>query len=105
MSNIVLKVFDTILYLLKNCKEREGIMFKYVSNHQVKKEFKKAVIDHDTTMVAIAQKCGINRQQLNNRFNNNRLAFSDLSKWCDAMDCDLIIDFKPRKAKPQEEDY
>ena len=55
-------------------------MFKYVSNSQIKKEFKKAVIDHDTTMVAIAEKCGINRQQLNNRFNNNRLALSDLSK-------------------------
>lgn len=72
-------------------------MFKYVSNSQIKKEFKKAVIDHDTTMVAIAEKCGINRQQINNRFNNNRLALSDLSKWCDAMDCDLVIDFKPRE--------
>lgn len=74
-----------------------NIMFIYEDNSQVKKEFKKTAIDQDITLVSIAEKCGINRQQLNNKFNNTRLALSDLSEWCDAMNCDLVIGFEPRK--------
>ena len=48
-------------------------MFVYENNKQVKAEFKKVVIDQNTTMTAIAEKCGMIPQQLNNRFRNDRL--------------------------------
>lgn len=71
-------------------------MFKYENNKQVKNEFKKIAIDQNMSMTDISKKCNLIPQQLNNRFNNNRLALSDLAIWCDAMDCDLMIDFKKR---------
>ena len=70
-------------------------MFVYENNKQVKSEFKKVVIDQNTTMTAIAEKCGMIPQQLNNRFRNDRLALSDLKIWSNAMGCDLVIDFVP----------
>lgn len=74
-------------------------MFKYENNKQVKNEFKKMTIDCNITMTDIAKKCDMIPQQLNNRFNNSRLALSDLKQWCDAMDCDLVIDFARRDKK------
>lgn len=71
-------------------------MFVYKDNKQVKNEFKKVAIDYNMTMSDIAKKCNLIPQQLNNRFNNSRLALSDLKMWCNAMDCDLIIDIKKR---------
>lgn len=71
-------------------------MFVYEDNKQVKKEFKKMAIDCNMTMTDVASKCNMIPQQLNNRFNNSRLALSDLKTWCDVMDCDLVIDFKKR---------
>lgn len=70
-------------------------MFVYEDNKQVKKEFKKKVIDENLTMTEIALRCGLTSQILNNRFNNARLALSDLKEWCNAMGYDLVIDFKP----------
>lgn len=49
------------------------------------------------TMTEVAPKCDIIPQQLNNRFNNSRLALSDLAVQCDALGCDLIIDFVKRE--------
>lgn len=72
-------------------------MFKYENNKQVKNEFKKMAIDCNMTMSEVAKKCDMIPQQLNNRFNNNRLALSDLAVWCDALGCDLIIDFVKRE--------
>ena len=63
----------------------------------MKNEFKKKVIDCNMTMTEVAKKCGIVPQQLNNKFNNNRLALSDLKEWCNILDCDLIINFRNRK--------
>ena len=71
--------------------------FIYTDNKQVKNEFKKKVIDQNMTMSAIAKNCDITPQILNNRFNNSRLALSDLKEWCNAMGCDLVIDFVPIK--------
>lgn len=68
-------------------------MFTYQNNKQVKNEFKKVAIDHNITMTEIASRCDMIPQQLNNKFNNSRLALSDLKMWCDAIDCDLVIDF------------
>ena len=48
-------------------------MFIYTNNKQVK-----VTIDCGITMTDIAKKCDMIPQQLNNRFNNNRLALSDL---------------------------
>ena len=72
------------------------MMFIYEDNTQVKKEFKKKVIDENLTMTEIARRCDMIPQELNNRFGNSRLALSDLKKWCDAMECDLVIDFRKR---------
>lgn len=72
-------------------------MFKYENNKQIKNEFKKKAIDCNMTMTEVAKKCDMIPQQLNNRFNNNHLALSDLAMWCDALECDLVIDFVKRK--------
>ena len=72
-------------------------MFKYENNKQVKNEFKKMTIDCNITMTDIAKKCDMIPQQLNNKFNNSRLALSDLKQWCNAMECDLVIDFRKRE--------
>lgn len=70
-------------------------MFIYEDNKQVKAEFKKTVIDRKTTMTEVAKNCGLIPQELNNRFGNARLALSDLKEWCNAMGCELVIDFVP----------
>lgn len=68
-------------------------MFIYENNKQVKNEFKKIVMDENITMSAIADKLGIVPQQLNNKFNNNRLALSDIQKWLNVVGYNLVIDF------------
>lgn len=72
-------------------------MFVYENNKQVKNEFKKVAIDKNISMAEIARKCDMIPQQLNNRFNNTRLALSDLNEWCNAMGCDLVIEFRKRQ--------
>ena len=67
--------------------------FIYQNNKQVKSEFKKMLIDKDITMSQIAEKLDIIPQQLNNRFNNKRIALTDLQTWLDAANCDLKISF------------
>ncbi len=67
--------------------------FIYTDNKQVKNEFKKLVIDNNSTMVKVATKCGIVPQQLNNRFNNSRIAFSDLKEWCNVLGYEIKIEF------------
>lgn len=70
--------------------------FIYEDNKQLKNEFKKVVEDNYTTMTAVAAKCGMIPQQLNNRFNNARIALTDVKLWCDAIGCDLVIDIVKR---------
>lgn len=72
-------------------------MFRYNDNKQVKNEFKKIVIDENSTMTVVANGLGIVPQQLNNKFNNNRLALSDLKEWLDILGYDLMIDFVKRE--------
>lgn len=69
--------------------------FIYNDNKQIRSEFKKLVIDRDSTMTEIAKQCGIVPQQLNNKFNNNRLALSDLKEWCNVLGYDIKIEFVP----------
>lgn len=83
----VIKVFTGGLYM----------GFIYQDNKQVKKEFKKKVIDNNLTMTEVAKRCDMIPQELNNKFANSRLALSDLKEWCNAMECDLVINFAPRK--------
>ena len=85
-------------YIARSYKsEKRGItMFIYNDNKQVKSEFKKMAIDCNMTMTDIARECNLIPQQLNNRFNNSRLALSDLKEWCNAMGCDLVIDIVKR---------
>ena len=71
-------------------------MFKYSDNEELRKEFKKIAIDQNMSMAAIAEKCDMIPQQLNNRFNNKKISFEDFAKWCDAMNCDLVVDIVKR---------
>lgn len=70
--------------------------FVYNDNKQLKNEFKKLIIDENITMTEVAQRCGLIPQQLNNRFNNSRIAFTDIKQYCDVLGYDLIIDFKKK---------
>ena len=70
-------------------------MFIYTDNKQVKNEFKKLTIDNNITMSMVADRLGIVPQQLNNKFNNSRLALSDLNKWLHCIGYELQIDFIP----------
>lgn len=70
-------------------------MFVYKDNKQVKNEFKKLTIDNNITMKSVAEKLNVVPQQLNNMFNNNRLALSDLSQWLHCIGYELRIDFVP----------
>lgn len=70
--------------------------FIYQDNKQLKTEYKKLLLDKGLTMSEIAIKLNIVPQQLQNKFNNKRIAFSDLSQWLDLIDYELVIDFKPK---------
>lgn len=70
-------------------------MFVYTDNKQVKNEFKKLTIDNNITMSMVADRLGIVPQQLNNKFNNSRLALSDLDEWLHCIGYELHIDFVP----------
>ena len=70
-------------------------MFIYTDNKQVKNEFKKLTIDNNITMSIVADRLGIVPQQLNNKFNNSRLALSDLNEWLYCIGYELCIDFVP----------
>lgn len=71
-------------------------MFKYDNNEQVKIEFKKTVVSEKKTMTSVASRCGMIPQQLNNKFNNERIGLNELRNWLDAIDYDLYIDFRKR---------
>lgn len=70
--------------------------FIYSTNKQLKDEYRKLLIDKGLTMTDIATKLDIVPQQLQNKFNNKRIAFSDLSEWLDLVGYELVIDFKPK---------
>lgn len=71
--------------------------FIYKDNKQVRDEIKKMLIDKNISMVQVAGRLNIVPQQLNNRFNNKRIALSDLQSWLDAVGCDLKITFVDRE--------
>ena len=71
-------------------------MFIYEDNKQVKNEFKKIIIDKNITMTTVADRLGIVPQQLNNKFNNSRLALSDLKEWLNCIDYELELNFIPK---------
>lgn len=68
--------------------------FIYKSNKQIKDEYKKILIDTGMSMTFVADKLDIVPQQLQNKFANKRLAFSDLQEWLDLIGYELVIDFK-----------
>lgn len=71
-------------------------MFIFSENEQIKKEFKKIVIDEGLTMVEVANRCDLIPQQLNNKFNNNRIAFTDLKQFLNSIGYELQIEFIKR---------
>ena len=73
--------------------------FKYTDNQQLLNELKKTAIDQGVSLTAISVRLGISRQNLNNKMTNKHIPVDALASWLDAMDCDLEINFKPRKKK------
>ncbi len=74
-------------------------MFMYVDNQQIKEEFKKLAIEEKITMAEIAKRCDMIPQELNNRFSNKRIAFSDLKLFLNACGYDLKIEFVKKTNK------
>ena len=70
------------------------MLFVYSNNKQLKDEYRKLLIDKGLTMTDIATKLNIVPQQWQNKFNNKRIAFSDLAEWLDLVGYELVIDFK-----------
>ena len=52
----------------------------------------------------VADRLGIVPQQLNNKFNNSRLALSDLDKWLHCIGYELHIDFVPIEQNKKQYD-
>lgn len=71
-------------------------MFVYIDNEQMKKEIKKAIIDNGFSQKKIADIMECKPQQFTNIINKENFAFRDMKRICDAMNCDLIIDFVKR---------
>ena len=63
-----------------------NIATKYNNNKQVKELFRQQ-----------AKKKNMLPQQLNNKFNNKRLSFSDLKELCDIIDTDIFIELKDKE--------
>lgn len=72
-------------------------MFIYTDNEQMKKEIKKIIINNDMTQKEVADRMGCKPQQFGNIINKENFAFRDMKRICDAIDCDLVIDFVKRK--------
>lgn len=68
-------------------------MFIFSDNEQLKKEFKKIVIDEGLSMVEISKRLDILPQQLNNKFNNSRISFNDLKMFLSVCGYELQVDF------------
>lgn len=72
-------------------------MFKFVDNEKLKEEVKKALSENGYLAKEIAEKMGVKPQQYNNILNKENLAFRDVKRICDAMDCDLMIEIVKRE--------
>lgn len=72
-------------------------MFRYESNHQVKQEIKKILIDKNISAKKVSDTLCIKPQQYNNIFNKKNLSLADLKKITDAIDCELYIEIKRKK--------
>lgn len=73
------------------------IKFIYENNKQIKEVFKEQAKKKNMTMKEIALKKKILPQQLNNKFNNKRLSFSELKELCDLIDTDIYIELREKE--------
>lgn len=72
-------------------------MFIYEDNEQLKKELKKCIIDNNYTAKMICDELGMMPQTYQSLINKKNFSFADMKKILDCMDCELIIDIRPRK--------
>ena len=70
-------------------------MFIYGDNDQLKKEFKKLVVDSGLTHKEVAEKMEVKPQQYTNIVNKENLAFRDVKRIAIACGYELQIDFVP----------
>ena len=67
-------------------------------NNQLRKEFKKVVDKENIKMADIAKQLEMKPQQLNNKFLvNTKFSLYDLKRILNAIDYDLVLDFRKRK--------
>lgn len=66
----------------------------YTNNTDLKKYIDKILIDKEITKVELAKKLDCKPQQLNNILNKRNLAFTDIQRICNALDCNLYVDIK-----------
>ena len=78
-------------------RRMNNIATKYNNNKQVKELFRQQAKKKNLTMKEIAEKKNMLPQQLNNKFNNKRLSFSDLKELCDIIDTDIFIELKDKE--------
>lgn len=60
---------------------------------------KKRMVDLDLNQEKLAAMIGRSRQTLSTALKNDNLKEKDMRKIADAMNCDLIIDLRPREEK------
>lgn len=71
-------------------------MPKYIDNAQIRKLIKTQTIMQDTTITEIAHKLNTSQQNVSNTLVKKHITFDDIQRICDAMDCDLYLDIRPR---------
>lgn len=65
-----------------------------MDNEQLKREIKKAIIDFGMTQKEVATMMGCKPQQFTNIMNKENFAFRDVKRICNALGCELIIEFR-----------
>ena len=66
----------------------------YINNTELKKYIDKILIDKSITKVELASRMDCKPQQLNNILNKRNLAFRDVQRICNALDCNLYIEIR-----------
>lgn len=69
---------------------------EYLNNEQIKKYIDKILIDKSITKVELANRMDCKPQQLNNILNKRNLAFRDVQRICNALDCNLYIEIRDK---------
>lgn len=76
--------------------KKDKYQFTYNNNIQIKQAINEIVKDNKTTKVNIANILGIAPSNLDKLISKKNINFNDVKRILDTMDCELIIQFKPK---------